>query len=137
MCFRWVVSACVVVQLLASGSRSATAPEPKPVAKATAEQFVKEAVADPAAAEKKFKGKIIELTGPVSSTDGGLLTVKAGKLKPNDLFGLFAEAEVSAGQKDAVQMFAQDQKIQVTGELKSVSKDRVRLTNCKVKELER
>ena len=41
----------------------------KPDVKATAEKFVKEAVKDAKAAEARLKGKVIELTGSVSTAN--------------------------------------------------------------------
>ncbi|MDB5297588.1 MAG: hypothetical protein JWO31_3571 [Phycisphaerales bacterium] len=134
---RWrCLTFCAAVFALAPLAPSADPPKRKVDVRATAEQFVKEAVADPAASEAKLKGKLVELTGPVSSTDGGLLTLKAGLLKPRDTFGLFVDAELGEAQQAAAVRLAQNQKVQVTGEVESVAKDRVRLTHCEFRELE-
>jgi hypothetical protein len=112
----------------------------KPEVKATAERFVKEAVADPRATQAKLKGKVVELTGTVSTADptysGWGFTLSAGKAKPADASGLFVECAVPEEQLEKVWLLAKDQKVKVVGVLTGIEKDRVRLAKCAVTELE-
>src|SRR5438309_97965 len=113
----------------------------KPDVKATAEKFVKEAVKDAKAAEARLKGKVIELTGSVSTANPTYspwgIDLSAGKWKPTDMWGLFAECEVPKDQREKVWLLARNQKVKVVGELQAVQKDRIRLIHCQVTELER
>jgi hypothetical protein len=134
------MSARVLITLAALGPCFCWAVDPKPEVKETAEQFVTRAVADPKGTEARLKGKVVELTGAVSSagppyTKFGL-TLSAGKPKPADASGLFADCEAPEAKREQVWLLAVGQKVKVAGELKSVEKDRVRLTNCEVTELE-
>jgi hypothetical protein len=112
----------------------------KPDLTASAEEFVQKALADRVAADTQFKGKVVELTGKVSSADPHYnpngLTLSAGKLKPTDAFGVFAECEVPEGQRDKAWMLAPGQKVKVVGSVWGIEKDKVRLGDCVVTELE-
>jgi hypothetical protein len=115
-------------------------PDRRPELKATAEQFVKGAVADPKAAETRLKGKVVELTGPVSTADPTYsrwgVTLSAGKLKPTDPSGLSAECAVPEARLEKAWLLGKGQKVKVVGVLTAVEKDRVRLADCEVTELE-
>lgn len=121
------------VRLVAGGEK----PPPilTPVRTADAEAFVKELLADPAAADK-LRGQAVALTGAIGSTDPKYtrygLSLRAGKLKPTDSFGVFADCVVVDDQLDAVWQLPPGQKVRVVGELRAVEKDRVRLAKCRV-----
>src|SRR5205823_5308582 len=112
----------------------------KPEVTATAEEFVKAALADPQAAEARLKGKVVELTGQVSGADPHYypkgISLSAGKRKPTDSFGVFADCEVRPAGRDKAWLLATKQKVKVVGVLQAVENDRVRLADCTVTELE-
>ncbi|MDY3562408.1 hypothetical protein R5W23_003874 [Gemmata sp. JC673] len=119
---------------LVSGGEKPPAPL-TPVRTADAEAFVKELLADRPAADK-LRGQVVALTGVVSGADPKYyahgLSLRAGKLKPADLFEVSAACVVVDDQLDAVWQLPPGQKVRVVGRVGRSEKDRVRLVGCRV-----
>jgi hypothetical protein len=124
-------------KLVAGGEKPP--PAPAPVRTAEAEAFVREMLADQASADK-LRGRAVALTGAVGGADPRYnsrgLTLRAGKLKPNDSSEVYADCFVAEDQLDAVWQLPPGLKVRVVGVVGPVEKDRVRLTRCQVTLLE-
>jgi hypothetical protein len=136
-------SPAAVLFTLATAVLAARADDPprKPAVKVTAEALMKEAAADPKAAAAKYQGKLVAVTGPVSSVDSpyakNVLTLAAGKRKPTDASGLFVDGKLAPGQAEKGRLLARGQKVALTGEVVTVAADRVTLAGCTFAEVEK
>lgn len=112
-----------------------------PARVATAEEFVKESVANPEATLAKYKGKRIALTGQVSTANPTYssfgISLAAGRLKPDEpSSGVFATCAIPDSRLDASWLLASGQKVKVVGILKAVAKSDIELIQCQITELE-
>ena len=130
-----------VLVLAAVPVRAGDGPPRKADYKMTAEALMKEVVADPKKAADKYTGKVIAVTGPVSSIDSpyakNLLTLSAGKKKPTDISGLFVDGDLAPGQAAKGRLLARGQRVEMTGKVAKVEADRVRLESCTFTEVDK
>lgn len=125
-----------IVLAAVGAARAADEPAKKPDLKVTAEALMKEVAADPKAASTKYMGKVIAVSGTVSSVDGpytkNILTLNAGKKKPTDIGGLFVDGKLAEGQLEKARLLGIGQKVEMTGEVTKVEADRVTLGSATV-----
>jgi hypothetical protein len=132
---------CLILPVALLFARPAPAADPKPDFSLDATELAKEVLADPKAAAAKYKGKVVELSGTVSSAtpiyNPRGVTLNGAKKKPNDLFALFIDCDLQPELRDKGWLLARGQKVKVTGEVAAAGADRITLTNATFAELEK
>jgi hypothetical protein len=117
---------------LIAAAHSAAQPPKKADVKTTAAKLAKEFIDDEKAAEKRYKGKVIEVEGVVSSVNaagggGTLVTLRGAKKAEKDLFGTDVACGVPGKGAAAALKLKEGDRVTYRGNLLFGSASRVNL----------
>ncbi len=110
-----------------------------PELKTTAEALAKEAIADPTAAEAKYKGKVVEVDGQVAFAnkivgDNRMFSLTGAKKQPTDAVSRDVMCTPRPDQQDRAWGLGRGQKVKVVGRVTGVNTFGVSLSDCTVAE---
>jgi len=114
----------------------------KPEIKTTAEGLAKEAIADPKAAETKYKDKVVELEGKIDFANkiignGKAFHLAGAKKNPKDVVSVGIICFPTDAEQEKIWWLGKGQKVKVIGHVTGINTLGVYLDRCTVQELEK
>lgn len=129
------VSRCLIVILALPLLTGAASAKPEPKFKGTAEDFVKEVLADPPAAAKKYSGQVVELEGTVATPDK---TTPKGRFVVTGATGKFTttSTDLICTPAEGVKAPTAGQRVKITGKVgASINVISIDVNGCAVEPL--